>query len=136
VLDSLNQRLDPPEQIAIDVRGRTVTLHRRKRRKSHSMPTVASGLKRRGTGRTIRARATLNANQLIVSSTGDSGNDFTVTFQPIDSQHLKVIAGLCFRPITADSGGKHLPEDCRRGTIRHLQSAKLSELSEAQPVAL
>jgi hypothetical protein len=43
-----------------------------------------------GTGRTIRARATLNGDQLTVSSTGDSGNDFTVTFQPIDSQHLKV----------------------------------------------
>ncbi len=90
VLDSLNQRLDPPEQIAIDVRGRTVTLASTK---APQITFDADGRERietTGTGRTIRARATLNGNQLTVSSTGDSGNDFTVTFQPIDGQHLKV----------------------------------------------
>jgi hypothetical protein len=90
VLDSLNQRLDPPEQIAIDVRGRTVTLASTK---APQITFDADGRERietTGTGRTIRARATLNGDQLTVSSTGDSGNDFIVTFQPIDSQHLRV----------------------------------------------
>ncbi len=90
VLDSLNQRLNPPEQIAIDVQGRTVMLA------STRAPRItfdADGVERMETtssGRTIRARATLSANQLTVSSTGDSGNDFTVTFQPIDNQNLRV----------------------------------------------
>lgn len=90
VLDSLNQRLDPPEQIAIDVRGGTVTLASTK---APQITFDADGRERIETtpsGRTIRARATLSANQLTVSSTGDSGNDFTVTFQPIDNQHLRV----------------------------------------------
>ncbi len=90
VLDSLNQRLNPPEQIAIDVQGRTVTLA------STRAPQItfdADGQERIETtpsGRTIRARATLSSDQLIVSANGDSGNDFTVTFQPIDNQHLRV----------------------------------------------
>ena len=78
------QRLQSPEQIAIDVRGRTVTLA------SSSAPQIsfeADGRERAETaqsGRTIRSRATLTANQLTVSSTGDTGNEFTVTFDPID----------------------------------------------------
>lgn len=90
VLDSLNQRLNPPEQIAIDVRGPTVTLASTK---APQITFDADGLERIETtpsGRTIRARATLSANQLSVSSTGDSGTDFTVTFQPIDNQNLRV----------------------------------------------
>jgi hypothetical protein len=107
ILDSLNQRLDSPEELAIDVRGRTVTLA------STRAPQItfdADGRERIETtasGRTIHARATLNANQLTVSSTGDTGNDFTVTFQPIDNQNLKVtrqvyVTGLS-RPIVVQS---------------------------------
>jgi len=90
VLDSLNQRLDPPEQIAIDVQGRTVTLASTR---ASQITFDADGRERIETtpsGRTIRARATLSSDQLTVSANGDSGNDFTVTFQPIDNQHLRV----------------------------------------------
>lgn len=85
IRDSVVQRLESPEQIAIDVRGRTVTLA------STRAPQIsfeADGRERVETaqnGRTIRSRATLTANQLTVSSTGDTGNEFTVTFDPIDS---------------------------------------------------
>jgi hypothetical protein len=107
ILDSLNQRLDPPEQLAIDIRGRSVTLASTK---APQITFEADGRERIETtssGRTIRARATLNANQLIVSSSGDSGNEFTVTFQPIDNQYLRVnrqvyVSGLT-QPITVQS---------------------------------
>ncbi|MDX6446507.1 MAG: hypothetical protein QOH71_3581 [Blastocatellia bacterium] len=107
VLDSLNQRLDPPQQLAIDIRGRSVTLASTK---APQITFDADGRERIETtpsGRTIRARATLNANQLIVSSSGDSGNEFTVTFQPIDNQYLRVnrqvyVSGLT-QPITVQS---------------------------------
>jgi hypothetical protein len=85
IRDSLTQRLESPEQIAVDVRGRTVTLA------STRAPQIsfeADGRERIETaqsGRTIRSRATLTANQLTVSSTGDTGNEFTVTFDPIDN---------------------------------------------------
>jgi hypothetical protein len=36
-------------------------------------------------GRTIRARATLSGEQLIVSSTGDRASEFNVTFSPVDN---------------------------------------------------
>jgi hypothetical protein len=107
ILDSLSQRLEAPAQLAIDVRGGTVTLA------STRAPQItfeADGRERietTATGRTVRARATLSANQLIVSSSGDSGNDFSVTFQPIDGQSLRVsrqvyVSGLT-QPITVQS---------------------------------
>ncbi len=117
ILDSLNQRLDSPEELAIDLRGRTVTLA------STRAPQItfdADGRERIETtanGRTIRARATLNSNQLTVSSTGDAGNDFTVTFQPIDNQNLRVtrevyVAGLS-RPIVVQSTYKKTADVAR-----------------------
>ena len=85
IRDAVVQRLDSPDQIALDVRGRTVILA------STRAPQIsfeADGRERVETaqnGRTIRSRATLTDNQLTVSSTGDTGNEFTVTFDPIDN---------------------------------------------------
>lgn len=74
-----------PDQIAIELRGRDVTLA------SSRAPQItfsADGVERvetTNTGRTIRARATLSGNQLIVTSTGDRETEFNVTFNPIDN---------------------------------------------------
>jgi hypothetical protein len=81
----LTARLESPEQLAIDLRGRDVTLA------STRAPQIsfsADGIERVETtssGRTIRARATISGEQLTVSSTGDLDNEFNVTFNPIDS---------------------------------------------------
>src|SRR6266404_2712828 len=79
-------------QLANDVRGSTVTLA------STRAPQItfeADGRERVETtpsGRTVHSRVTLTSNQLSVSSTGDTGNEFTATFDPIDSgQRLNVI---------------------------------------------
>ena len=83
--DQLAARLESPDQLAIDLRGRNVTLA------SSRAPQItfsADGVERVETtnnGRTIRARATLTGNQLIVSSTGDRATEFNVTFNPIDN---------------------------------------------------
>ena len=83
--DQLAARLESPDQIAIDLRGRDVTIG------SSRAPQItfsADGIERVETtsnGRTIRARATLNGDQLMVSSTGDRASEFNVTFSPIDS---------------------------------------------------
>jgi len=84
VIDNLMRRLEAPDQIAIERRGRTVTIA------STRAPQItfeADGVQRTETmpsGRTVRTMATLNGNQLTVSTTGDRGNDFNVTFDPAD----------------------------------------------------
>jgi len=82
VLDMISRRLDPPEEMAIDVRGRMVTLA------STRAPQAsfdADGRERTETGRSgnmVHSRAWLTGNQLTVDSNGDRGNEFHVTFQP------------------------------------------------------
>jgi outer membrane lipoprotein SlyB len=59
-------------------------------------------------GRSIRTRASLTGDQLIVSTTGNSGNDFEVTFDPIEGgQRLRVtrrvmVEGL-YQPVVVQS---------------------------------
>ena len=83
--DQLTARLESPDQIAIELRGREVTLA------SSRAPQItfsADGIERvetTGGGRTIRARATLSGDQLTVSSTGDRATEFNVTFNPIEN---------------------------------------------------
>ncbi len=83
--DLIAARLESPDQIAIELRGRDVTLA------SSRAPQItfsADGMERVETapnGRTTRARATLSGDQLLVSSTGDTGSQFNVTFDPIDN---------------------------------------------------
>lgn len=90
MLNAITARLESPDQLAIDLRGRSVTIA------SSRAPQItfdADGVERVETrnNRTVRARATLNGEQLLVSSTGDRGNDFNVTFDPVDNgQRLSV----------------------------------------------
>jgi hypothetical protein len=89
--DQLARRLESPDQIAIDLRGRDVTLASSR---APQISFTADGLERVETtanGRTIRARATLSGQQLTVSSTGDRDTEFNVTFDPINNgRGLKV----------------------------------------------
>lgn len=89
--DSLNRRLEAPEQIAISVNGRTVMIASSK---ASQITFEADGVERtetRPNGRVVRSRAVISSGELTVSSTGDRGNDFSVTFAPIDNgQHLRV----------------------------------------------
>ncbi|MGI8735251.1 MAG: YMGG-like glycine zipper-containing protein [Pyrinomonadaceae bacterium] len=108
ISDDVTARLESPDQIAIDVSGRRVTIA------SSRAPQIsfdADGTERVETtqnGRSIRARATLTGDQLVVSSTGDRLTDFTVTFDPIDNgRRLSVtrrvyISGLT-RPVVVQS---------------------------------
>jgi hypothetical protein len=81
----LMNRLQAPETIAIDRNQNTVTMA------SSRGPRVtfeADGRVRteqRSAGRTVNTRATLSGDQLVVTTTGSGGNDFAVTFEPIDN---------------------------------------------------
>ena len=85
----LEEKLDSPEQLAIDVRGTQVTLASSK---AAPISFVADGRERSENvgGRTIRVRARLSGQQLIVSSIGGE-TDYNVTFASIDNgRSLKV----------------------------------------------
>jgi hypothetical protein len=85
----LEEKLDSPEQLAIDVRGAQVTLASSK---AAPISFVADGRERTETvgGRTIRVRARLSGQQLIISSIGGE-TDYNVTFASIDGgRSLKV----------------------------------------------
>jgi hypothetical protein len=85
VLDALTARLESPETLAIDRRGRNVTIA------SSRAPQIsfdADGIERSeqlGNGRNVRVRASLVGDQLNISQTGDRGNDYSVSFDPIES---------------------------------------------------
>ncbi len=82
--DQLAARLESPDQLAIERRGREVTIASSR---APQITFTADGVERVETasGRTMRARATLNGDQLIVTSTGDRASEFNVTFNPIDN---------------------------------------------------
>lgn len=83
--DQLAARLESPSEIAIELRGRDVTLASSR---APQISFTADGIERVETmpnGRTTRARATLSGDQLIVSSTGNRDTEFNVTFNPIDN---------------------------------------------------
>lgn len=106
--DMISRRLEAPEMIAIQREGRNVTIA------STRAPQVtfeADGRDRSEQtprGRTIRVNAKLVGDQLIITSTGDRGNDFTVTFQPeVNGRGLRVTRQMevesLTQPVTATS---------------------------------
>lgn len=85
IIDAVSQRLEAPEQLALEVRGRNVTIASTR---APQISFVADGRERIETnaaGRTVRSHATVTGDQLVVDTSGDRGNDFSVTFDSIDS---------------------------------------------------
>ena len=102
VLDSVTQRLEAPNELALDVRGRNVIIASTR---APQISFVADGRERfetSSTGRTIRSRATVSGDQLMVSTTGDRGNDFSVTFDSVDNgRRLNVTRRVFVQGLTA-----------------------------------
>ena len=91
VREAVAQRLQAPDQIALDVRGRTVTIASTRAAQISFDADGRERVETNANGRTVRSRATLNGDQLTVSVTGDRGNDFSVTFDPVgNGQQLNV----------------------------------------------
>lgn len=90
--NSLERRLASPEKLSLDRSGRSITMV------SSTAPQVtfdADGREQtetRGNGRTVRTTATLTGERLVIESKGDRGNDYYLTFEPIDNgRALRVI---------------------------------------------
>lgn len=83
--DNVLNTLAAADMIAIERRGTTITLM-----SSHAprVSILANGVTRTETttdGSSARVRAVLNGDQLVISSSGAGGNDFTVWFDLIDA---------------------------------------------------
>jgi len=106
--DQVAARLESPDQIALDLKGRDVTIGSSRAPQISFSADGVERIERTGNGQTIRARALLNGDQLIVSSTGDRATEFNVTFNPIDDgKRLSVtrrvyVVGLS-RPVVVQS---------------------------------
>ena len=82
VYDSLLRRFDPPQMIAIDRRGTSVTIASTR---APQINFVADGREQVETtpgGRSVRVRANFSGDALTITRTGERANDFTVTFDP------------------------------------------------------
>ena len=85
VRDMLSRRLEAPEMLAIEREGRNVTIASSR---AATVTVEADGRDRTEQtprGRTIRVNAALNGDQLVIASTGDRGNDYSVTFESLDN---------------------------------------------------
>ncbi len=83
--NNLVRRLTPPDMIAIERRGNSVTLASTT---AARVQLDVDGVERVETypnGRTARVRTTFNGDQLVVATNGDRANDFTVTFAPANN---------------------------------------------------
>jgi hypothetical protein len=82
IYDSLIRRFDPPQMIAIDRRGTSVTIASTR---APQISFVADGreqVENTPQGRSVRVRANFSGDALTITRTGERANDFTVTFDP------------------------------------------------------
>ncbi len=82
VYDSLMRRLDPPQMIAIDRRGSSVTIASTRAPQINFIADGREQVETTQQGRSVRVRASLSGDALSITRTGERANDFTVTFDP------------------------------------------------------
>ncbi len=93
----LRDKLEAPEQIAIDIRGSEITLATSN---APAVKFIADGrdkVERDAQGRSVRLRATLSADKLIVSSIGGE-TDYNITFTSVSEGRTMKVS----RRITTD----------------------------------
>lgn len=82
--DDLAEKLEAPEQLAIEIRGRQVTLASSR---GPAITLTADGrdkVERNAAGATVRLRATLSGDTLTISSLGGE-TDYTITFTSVSN---------------------------------------------------
>jgi len=82
VYDSLLRRFDPPQMIAIDRRGTTVTIASTRAPQINFVADGREQVETTAQGRSVRVRASFSGDALTITRTGERANDFTVTFDP------------------------------------------------------
>ena len=92
ILDSLTARLESPTALAIDRRGRNVTIASSRAPQFAFEADGVERVERTADGRSVRVRSSFNGDQLVVASAGDRNSDFSVTFEPLEGgRQLRVV---------------------------------------------
>jgi YMGG-like Gly-zipper len=87
----LMNRLNAPEAIAIDRNQNTVTMASSRGQRVTFEADGQVRTEQGYAGGTVNTRATLYGDQLVMTTTGNRGHDFAVTFEPIDDgRNLRV----------------------------------------------
>ena len=101
VYDSLLRRLDPPQMLAIDRRGTSVTIASTRAPQINFVADGRDQTENTPSGRQVRVRATLTGDTLTINRSGERANDFTVSFDPSsDGRELLVTRTLYSDRIT------------------------------------
>src|SRR5215217_5260545 len=82
VYDSLLRRLDPPQMLAIDRSGNSVTIASTRAPQINFTADGREQVETTPQGRSVRVRASLSGDTLTINRTGERANDFTVSFDP------------------------------------------------------
>jgi hypothetical protein len=82
VYDNLLRRFDPPQMLAIDRRGTSVTIASTRAPQINFIADGRENVETAPGGRSVRVRASLSGDTLSIVRTGERANDFTVTFDP------------------------------------------------------
>lgn len=106
--ERISKRLSAPQMLAIERRGRNLTI-------ASSLAPMATfeadgreRIEQTPRGRNVRVKATLIGDQLVVSSTGERGNDFRVSFDALGTgRQLRVTRQMDIerltQPVTVNS---------------------------------
>lgn len=79
------RRLEPPEQLAIERNGRVITIASSRAGQITFEADGREQVEQSRNGRSMRTRATLSGERLVVTTEGDRSVDYQVTFEPIDN---------------------------------------------------
>ena len=79
------RRLEAPESLAIERRGRTVTIASSRAAQFTFEADGREQTEQSRNGRSMRTKGALSGEQLVVISEGDRSIDYQVTFEPIDN---------------------------------------------------
>ena len=85
VRDNLVRRLEAPEVLSLDQRGRMVTMASTRGQQVTFEADGRTRTEQTAQGRDTSVRAWLSRNQLDVTTTGNRGSDYSVTFEAVDN---------------------------------------------------
>lgn len=85
VIESLTTRLTSPDQIAIERRGQNISIGSTRAPRVTFEADGRTRTEQANDGRTVSTRAALYGDQLMISSGGNSTNEFSVNFDSLDN---------------------------------------------------
>lgn len=108
VIDNLVRRLDPPNMLAIDQRGNSVTIASTRAPQINFVADGREQVETNPRGRTVRVRASLSGDRLSINRSGDRADDFVVTFESLENGRQLLVTRQLFserfsQPVTVRS---------------------------------